>query len=77
MTGMDWISKAARLPGPADSDAQQCVVVWHDLNGAMITGWHQVEANQYMTHWMPCPPPPEGTRAHERMMREGAQRHGG
>ena len=53
-----WISKAERMPGPADADLQQCVVVWHELNGAMITGWHQLEENRFMTHWMPCPPAP-------------------
>ena len=60
MTGMDWIRVSDRLPGPADSDAQQCVIAWHIYNGAMMMGWHQVERNRYVTHWMPCPPKPEG-----------------
>lgn len=57
---MGWIDIADRLPGPADSDAQQCVIVWHFYNGVMVMGWHQVETNRYVTHWMPCPKAPEG-----------------
>lgn len=64
MTGMDWISIEERLPGPADADAQQCVIVWHIYNGAMMMGWHQVESNRYVTHWMHCPPKPEGSGGH-------------
>ena len=72
MTGMadGWISKAERLPGPADADNQQCVVVWHELNGAMIIGWRQVEDNRFMSHWMPCPPAPQDYPEHYRKMWE-------
>ena len=78
MSGVDgWISRAERLPGPADADPQQCVIAWHELNGAMVTGWHQVEKNRFMTHWQPCPPAPAGTRAYERMEQERRDAHDG
>lgn len=54
-----WISRAERLPGPGDADIQQCVLAWHEMNGAMVTGWRQVEQNRFLTHWRPCPPAPE------------------
>ena len=61
MKNMDgWISVDERLPGPADADIWQCVIVWHQFNGAMTMGWHQVEKNRFVTHWRPCPPKPEG-----------------
>lgn len=61
-----WIPKSERLPGPADSDVQQCVLVWHRLNGVMCTGWHKLDDNRFMTHWMPVPPPPEDYDEHYR-----------
>lgn len=73
----NWIPKSERLPKPEDADPQQCVVAWHEYNGAMIIGWRQVEENRYVSHWQPCPLPPEGTRAHERMMMERRKGHGG
>ena len=63
MSGADWISVRDRLPGPADGDDQQCVIVWHIYNGAMCMGWHQVERNRFITHWQPCPPAPKGCKA--------------
>ena len=63
-----WISKADRLPGPEDADLQQCVIAWHELNGAMVTGWRQLEKNRFMTHWRPCPPAPEDYPEHYKEM---------
>lgn len=54
-----WISAAEEMPTEADADAQGCVLVWHALNGAMVTGWHQVARNRYMTHWMRTPAGPD------------------
>lgn len=63
-----WISRAERLPGPADADPQQCVVAWHEMNGAMITGWRQFETNRFLTHWMPCPTAPRDYPEHYRQV---------
>lgn len=68
MSGADWISVRDRLPGPADADLQQCVVAWHEMNGAMITGWRQFETNRFLTHWMPCPTAPRDCPEHYRQV---------
>ena len=70
-----WIRVSERLPGPADSDVQQCVIVWHRLQGVMYTGWHQVENNRFITHWMPVPPPPADYDARYRALQ--GRTHGG
>lgn len=75
MDEFGWIRKSERLPGPADSDVHQCVLVWHELQGVMCTGWHQVENNRYVSHWMPTPSPPEDYNARYRALH--GRIHGG
>lgn len=55
---MNWIRVEDRLPTAADANIMNCVIVWHRYNGTMVFGWHQVEENQFITHWMPCPSVP-------------------
>lgn len=53
----EWISVESRLPTQEDADEQNCVLVYHLLQGVMVMGWHRVSENSYCTHWM-CPPMP-------------------
>jgi hypothetical protein len=55
-----WISTAERMPGEHDGDPQGCVLVWHEYQGVMVTGWHNVPKNQFFSHWMKPPGPAEG-----------------
>lgn len=54
----DWIPREERLPTEQDADLQGCVIVWHAFNGAMITGWHRMADNRFMSHWTHTPPEP-------------------
>lgn len=56
----DWNNASERMPTAADADKKGCIVVWHKLNGVMVTGWHRMEENRFMTHWQRCPEAPEG-----------------
>lgn len=55
----DWIDRDDRLPTEADADEFNCVIVWHVFNGVMITGWHNVVQNSFISHWTYTPPRPE------------------
>ena len=55
----DWISVDERMPTEADADEFNCVIVWHVYNGVMITGWHNVAYNRFISHWVPTIPRPE------------------
>lgn len=59
MTLDGWIQAKERLPKKEDADKFGCVIVWHTYQGALITGWHQVPNNRFMTHWMPTPKKPQ------------------
>ncbi len=59
MSGDDWISIQERKPTKEDSDPTGCVVFWHVYNGVIVTGYHQVEHNRFLTHWQPPPGPPK------------------
>lgn len=63
MSGGGWIDASERPPTERDADEQNCVLAWHALNGAMITGWHQLGRNRYLTHWQKLPGKPEGRSA--------------
>ena len=54
----DWIPREERLPTEADADAFNCVIVYHVFNGVMITGWHRVADNRFISHWTHTPPDP-------------------
>lgn len=54
----DWISVDERMPTEADADEFNCVIVWHVYNGVMITGWHRVAENRFISHWVPTIPRP-------------------
>lgn len=60
MEDSEWIDRKKRMPTEKDADAKKCILVWHKLNGAMITGWHHVADNRFLTHWAPCPKGPDG-----------------
>ena len=59
----DWIPLEERAPTIDDADVGHCVIWWHVYNGVMVTGWHQYKQNRFLTHWMPCPAPPENHKA--------------
>lgn len=54
----DWIDRDERLPTEADADEFNCVLVWHVYNGVMITGWHNVAGNRFISHWTHTIPRP-------------------
>ena len=54
----NWIDAKQRKPTADDTDAVNCVLAYHKYNGAMVTGWFQLDMNPMFTHWMPLPPPP-------------------
>ena len=54
----DWIDAKQRKPTIDDADVFGCVLVYHEYNGAMVTGWQQFDMNRFYTHWMPLPLPP-------------------
>jgi hypothetical protein len=53
-----WISALERPPKPEDGDPQGCVLIWHRFQGVMVTGWHNIPRNRFITHWMPTPKAP-------------------
>ena len=55
----DWIPREERLPTAEDADAFNCVIVYHVFNGVMITGWHRVADNRFISHWTHTMPAPE------------------
>ena len=65
MTDNDWIDARTRKPTQEDADKKGCVLVWHQCNGVMVTGWHQFSHNRFLTHWKPAPCPPPGFEAWE------------
>lgn len=58
----EWIKKADRPPTKADCDPLGCVVVYHIYQGTMVYGLQNFLDNEFMTHWMKTPPPPEEYR---------------
>lgn len=54
----DWINKSIRPPTQADADAWNCVIAWHEMQGCMVTGWHNAINNSFITHWQPTLPKP-------------------
>lgn len=53
-----WIPLSERRPTAEDGDAQKCVLVWHELSGCLLTGFHNIRDNEFITHWMPLPKRP-------------------
>lgn len=49
---MMWISIRERLPNRGDGDSDGKVLVWHDIQGAMLAQWDSVDKNRFHTHWM-------------------------
>ena len=60
MADSEWIDVRERMPREKDADSTGRVMVWHVLNGVMMTGWHRVSENRFITHWKPSPEGPEG-----------------
>lgn len=54
-----WIRCADRMPTKRDADVYGCVVAWHMYNGLMVTGWHRIRDNQFITAWAKTPKGPE------------------
>lgn len=72
-----WISVQDRRPTADDADVYGCVEVWHIWQGVMIMGWHQVDNNRFVTHWMPTPDPPENhKKLRETWEKEMEKRYG-
>lgn len=59
----EWVALCERPPTKADADAQGCVLVWHELSGALICHISRIHANSFVTHWMRLPRAPRGMRA--------------
>ena len=63
MAGSDgWVALCERMPTEQDADSQKCVLVWHELSGAMIYHISRLHANSYVTHWMRLPGRPQGAK---------------
>lgn len=86
--GAKWTKTTERMPEAGDADAYSCVLAYHVLEGAKITGWHNIAHDRYYTHWTKLPEPPtdakqvfaafEGTdewRKIERATHERLQHH--
>ena len=58
MSPEGWIALGERMPTEADADAQQCVLVWHELSGCLICNVHNIHSNSFLTHWRPLPSRP-------------------
>lgn len=58
MDDESWIDVKQRKPTEHDADVYNCVLFYHEFQGAMVTGWHQYQYNRFFTHWRPTPPPP-------------------
>lgn len=56
---IQWVPVTERMPTEKDGDPQRCVLAWHVYQGVMVTGWHQIKGNQFITHWA-TPRGPEG-----------------
>ena len=63
MADSGWIDVRDRMPAESDADRSGRVLVWHAMNGVMVTGWWRLEENCYITHWMHTPGKPEGVRS--------------
>lgn len=55
-----WVPVTERMPTEKDADPQRCVLAWHVYQGMMVTGWHQINGNQFITHWATPRGPEEG-----------------
>ena len=65
MADSGWIDVRDRMPTSKDADSTGRVMVWHTLNGVMMTGWHRLSENRFITHWQTPPTGPDGTRGPE------------
>lgn len=54
-----WTDMAKREPTKEDTDAQECVLVWHEYNGAMPYHYKQAIKSNYIRYWMRCPERPD------------------
>lgn len=57
-----WVPLSERWPNEEDGDAQGCVLVWHELCGAMVYGITNIRSNSFITHWMPLPQRPQAAK---------------
>lgn len=62
MANSGWIDVNDRMPEARDADSTGRVMVWHTLNGVMMTGWHRLSENRYITHWQSPPEGPDGVK---------------
>lgn len=60
--GKDWIRISERAPTEADADEYRCVMYWHDMQGVIVSGWHQWKRNRFFRYWLPSPAPPPDYR---------------
>lgn len=67
MADSEWIDVRDRLPESSDADRTGRVMVWHALNGVMMTGWFRLAENRFITHWRKSPEGPENVRSVEEL----------
>lgn len=72
MENSEWIDVRERLPNKRDAEWTGRVMVWHALNGCMLTGWYMVKDNRFVTHWRRLPEGPEGYREMHRSAIRGS-----
>lgn len=58
-----WVPLSERWPNETDGDAQGCVLVWHELCGAMVYAITNIHSNSFITHWMKLPKKPQAEKA--------------
>ena len=55
----DWISLAERAPTSRDANPLGVVIVRNSHGDIRLRGWHSVNRESSITHWMPTPDAPD------------------
>lgn len=67
----DWINMKDHPPTDDDADPWNCIMVWHEYQGCMVTGIRSALDNSFVTHWKRTPPMPEELRKKKEEKQDG------